>query len=116
MSLNNSELIAQYIGNAPNSWESTPNNQLAIKKLIPYRVQYTLVGDIYEFWRVGSKFRSNIHNSEVKKELAMIVINKDKTKFNLQYYPLNSNDLQIKSDIPIKDLHIAINDLFGAGF
>jgi len=120
--MNNSELISQYINPAPlNNWESAPNNQLTpsgiiIKKLTPYRVQYTLVGTIYEFWRVNSKNRNDIHNESVTKELAMIVINKGKTHFRLQYYPKDSSELQIMDNIPIKDLHIAVNDLIGAGF
>lgn len=78
-------------------------------KLSPYRINYNQNNIIYEFWRGNPK-------GDGKKEMAMIVFNLEKTKFNLHYYPLDSTDLQIVKDLPISKLCEAAENLKSAGF
>jgi len=77
-------------------------------KLSPYRITDTGFNTIYEFWRGDPK-------GDGAKEMAMIVFNRDKSSFTLQYYPLNSQDLQIVKDLPISKLHEAAENLKSAG-
>jgi hypothetical protein len=78
-------------------------------KLSPYRITETLLGTVYEFWRGNPK-------GDGPKEMAMIVFNRNKTVFTLQYYPLDSKDLQIVQNLPISKLHEAAENLKSAGF
>lgn len=82
----------------------------------PYRITETLERKIvYEFWRVSSIHRSDIHNKQIKKELAMITVDKSSQTFNLAYYPLDKN-AQFMTHLPLSDLTKVVADLKLAGF
>ena len=100
-----------FLDKTPNDNQLSYGSQLDFPSLNlhPYRVTDTLNMKIYEFWRGNPK-------GDKPKELAMIVLNKDRTHFTLQYYPLDSKDLQVVKDLPLSKLREAAENLKGAGF
>ena len=80
-------------------------------KLNPYRILDNVLPNkiIYEFWRGDPK-------GDGKKEMSMIIFDKNMKKFTLQYYPLDSKDIQVVKDLPIERLREAAENLKSAGF
>ena len=101
--------LEQYIGGVSQILAKTG-------QIIPYRVLSIMDSYIYEFWRVGSKNRYDIHNSATPKEMAMIILKKSGASFRVQYYPRDSKDLQVTEELPIGELGRAVSDLKAAGF
>lgn len=100
---------------------------LSISKLKLYRSITIRGGDcagdtIHEFWRVSQDdqivdgIKNTPRTKGIGKELAMIVIKANKESFRVQYYPLDQTQMQVTKELPISDLHIAIEELSQAGF
>lgn len=69
-------------------------------------------GIIFEFWRIE---KGNTPQDNCKKEMAMLSFNRKRTEFTLHYYPLDGENLLVKT-CPIDKLKDAIVDLKNAGF
>lgn len=87
-------------------------------RIRPYKVVDGMRGPIYYFLKIGAKQGTVSERhlpTETARQVAMISINRSTKRFTLSWWPWQE-PAQVVQDLPMDQLHTAVQDLLGAGF